>query len=164
MSRPLLAGCGLSAAIVASTLSLTGCSTADAPPATAAPVAHVQSATTPALPSAQEVTELFARMLDPAIPNSDKIDSVQGIADDPGLPNRLAESPGRHGARITVTITSTRLGAPGMLAEGTAIMNDLPPHPVIVNFVAEDGEWKIEKAWYCQVAFSFMVASPSCPG
>ncbi|MFC6011067.1 hypothetical protein [Nocardia lasii] len=117
----------------------------------------------PSLLTPEAVTELIARLLDPTVPNSAKLDSVQGIAADPGLPNRVAESPGRNGARITVAITATRLGAPGMLAEGTGAMNDGPPQPVIVNFVAEDGTWKIEKTWYCQIAYSFMVASPLCP-
>ncbi|MFD4460367.1 hypothetical protein [Nocardia sp. NPDC058480] len=115
------------------------------------------------LPSADEVGQLMRRLLDTTVPNAEKIELIQGIGSDPELPNRVADAPRQGGATITITITGTRTAPPGMLADGTASINNSPPQPIIVNFVAEDGKWKIEKAWYCQIAFSFMVASPACP-
>ncbi|WP_181696027.1 hypothetical protein [Nocardia sp. GTS18] len=161
LSRTLLVGAALSGAAITALLG-TGCSTGDS---SAMPVAGANTPTStppPPLLSADDVEQLFARMLDPRVPNSEKLGHVQGIADDPGLPNRIAEAPGRNNATVTVTIAGTRLGAPGMLAEGTGTMNTATS-PLIVPFVAEDGKWKIEKAWYCQIAFSMMVSSPTCP-
>ncbi|WP_194823964.1 hypothetical protein [Nocardia sp. XZ_19_231] len=115
------------------------------------------------LPSADEVGALMQRLLDPAVSNAEKIELIQGIESDPELPNRVADAPRQGGATIAITIAGTRTAPPGMLADGTASINGSPPYPLIVNFVAEDGKWKVEKAWYCQIAFSFMVASPACP-
>lgn len=152
------------AALLAALPFAAACAPADTTTAAPTPVvATTPVAATPALPAPAEITDLIARMLDPAVPNADKIGHIQGIHEDPDLPNRLAETPARHDARLAVTITDTRLGPPGMLATGTARINDGEPHPVIVNFVAEDGVWKVEKAWYCQIAFSFMVQSSACP-
>ncbi len=117
----------------------------------------------PAVPSSEELTALLTRMIDPTVPDAEKVPDIQGIEDDPGLPNRIAESPRRNGTRIGITITSARLAPPGMLAEGTFTIDTIPPQPIIVNFVAEDGRWKIEKAWACQMAYTFMVQSTTCP-
>ncbi|KAF0847075.1 hypothetical protein [Nocardia caishijiensis] len=161
MSESLLVGAALSSLTVAALLTA-GCTTGNS---SATPVAGANtptSAPTPPLLSAAEVEQLLGRMLDPRIPNSEKLGHVQDIADDPGLPNRIAEAPGRNNATVTVSIAATRLGAPGMLAEGTGTMNTTTS-PLIVPFVAENGMWKIQKAWYCQIAFSMMVSSPTCP-
>ncbi|MFE1592019.1 hypothetical protein [Nocardia sp. NPDC058705] len=117
----------------------------------------------PPLPSAEEVGLLMQRLLDTSVSNADKLELVQGIESDPELPNRVADAPRQGGATVAITITGTRTAPPGMLADGTASINNGPPHPLIVNFVDEGGKWKVEKAWYCQIAFSFMVASPACP-
>ncbi|MGY0500970.1 hypothetical protein ACWZHB_20990 [Nocardia sp. FBN12] len=128
-------------------------------PTTAA--AHEVSA--PPLPSAEDIGRLMQRLLDTTVSNAEKLELIQGIGSDPELPNRVADAPRQGGATIAITITGTRIAPPGMLADGTASINNSPPQPVIVNFVAEGGKWKVEKAWYCQIAFSFMVTSPACP-
>lgn len=117
----------------------------------------------PPLPTAEEIGRLMQRLLDTTVSNAEKLEIVQGIGSDPELPNRVADAPRQGGATIALTITGTRTAPPGMLADGTASINGSPPQPIIVNFVAEGGKWKVEKAWYCQIAFSFMVASPACP-
>ncbi len=117
----------------------------------------------PPLPRAEEIGLLMRRLLDTTVSNAEKLELIQGIESDPELPNRVADAPRQGGATISITITSTRTAPPGMLADGTASINNGPPYPLIVNFVADGGKWKVEKAWYCQIAFSFMVASPACP-
>lgn len=153
IATTLLAVIGLSAS----------CSVAEdaAAAPTTAPAQQVSA--TPPLPSAEEIGGLMQRLLDTTVSNAEKLRLVQGIESDPELPNRVADAPRQGGATIAITITGTRTAPPGMLADGTASINNGPPHPLIVNFVAEDGTWKVEKAWYCQIAFSFMVASPACP-
>ncbi|TCJ99419.1 hypothetical protein [Nocardia alba] len=164
MSRRHLAGRTLTAAALLVTLPISASCAADedtgAKPT--AVVAHEISAPPP-LPSADEVGRLLYWLLDASVPNAEKLELIQGIGSDPELPNRVADAPRQSGTTVTITITGTRTAPPGMLAEGTAAVDNSPPQPIIVNFVAEDGKWKVEKAWYCQIAFSFMVASPACP-
>ncbi|WP_446221312.1 hypothetical protein ACTWPB_15130 [Nocardia sp. IBHARD005] len=163
MSRRHIAGRTLTAAALFAVIAMSAsCAAAEDTTEPRKVVAQEISAPLP-LPSADEVEQLMRRLLDTAVPNAEKIELIQGIGSDPELPNRVADAPRQGGATITITITGTRTAPPGMLAEGTASINNSAPHPVIVNFVAEDGKWKVEKAWYCQIAFSFMVASPACP-
>ncbi|WP_159080480.1 hypothetical protein [Nocardia suismassiliense] len=59
-------------------------------------------------------------------------------------------------------MTTTALGAPGMVAAGTWTIDGVVPQPIVVNFVAEDGKWKVEKAWGCQLLIVFDMTSPMC--
>ncbi|MFD3506595.1 hypothetical protein [Nocardia sp. NPDC058666] len=163
MSRRHTAARSLIATALLSAIALsTGCSTADSAPEPTKVVAQQISAPPP-LAGAEEIGALMARLLDTTVSNAEKLEYIQGLAADPELPNRVADAPRQGGATIAITITGTRAAAPGMLADGIVTINNIPPQPVIVNFVAEDGKWKVEKAWYCQIAFSFMVSSPACP-
>jgi hypothetical protein len=164
LSRRHIAGRTLTAAGLLVTIPVSASCAGDAD-TSAKPTAVVaqEVAAPPPLPSADEVGRLMQRLLDTSVPNAEKLELIQGIASDPELPNRVADAPRQGGATIVLTITGTRTAPPGMLADGTASINNSAPHPLIVNFVAEDGKWKVEKAWYCQIAFSFMVASPACP-
>ncbi|MFD3743020.1 hypothetical protein [Nocardia sp. NPDC058633] len=150
------------AALAAMAVSASCTATQDTTTAPTTVVAQEISAA-PSMLDADEVEQLMRRLLDTAVPNAEKLELIQGIGSDPELPNRVADAPRQGGATIEITITGTRTAPPGMLADGTASINNSAPHPIIVNFVAEDGKWKVEKAWYCQIAFSFMVASPACP-
>ncbi|MEU4319538.1 hypothetical protein AB0F85_06665 [Nocardia fluminea] len=164
MSRRHIAGRTLTASALLVTIPVSASCAAgeDAGQKPATVVAQEISASPP-LPSADEVGQLMRRLLDTSVSNAEKLELIQGIGSDPELPNRVADAPRQGGATIALTITGTRAAPPGMVADGTASINNSPPHPLIVNFVAEDGKWKVEKAWYCQIAFSFMVASPACP-
>ncbi|MFC9661918.1 hypothetical protein ACFVJ5_16930 [Nocardia sp. NPDC127606] len=164
MSRRHIAGRTLTAAALLVTIPVSA-SCADDADTGAKPTAVVaqEISAPPPLPSADEVGQLMHRLLDTTVSNAEKLELIQGIGSDPELPNRVADAPRQGGATITLTITGTRTAPPGMIADGTASINNSPPQPLIVNFVAEDGKWKVEKAWYCQIAFSFMVASPACP-
>ncbi|MFD4438545.1 hypothetical protein ACFWPK_02050 [Nocardia sp. NPDC058519] len=163
MSRRHSAGRTLTAAALLAVIAMSAsCAAAEDTTEPTKVVAQEISAPLP-LPSADEVGQLMRLLLDTTVPNAEKLELIQGIGSDPELPNRVADAPRQGGATITITITGTRTAPPGMLADGTASINNSPPQPIIVNFVAEDGKWKVEKAWYCQIAFSFMVASPACP-
>ncbi|MFD6449833.1 hypothetical protein ACFWF3_03565 [Nocardia sp. NPDC060220] len=164
MSRRHIAGRTLTAAALLVTIPVSA-SCADDADTSAKPTAVVaqEISAPPPLPSADEVEQLMRRLLDTTVSNTEKLELIQGIGSDPELPNRVADAPRQGGATIALTITGTRTAPPGMIADGTASINNSPPQPLIVNFIVEDGKWKVEKAWYCQIAFSFMVASPACP-
>ncbi|WP_331758579.1 hypothetical protein OG225_40835 (plasmid) [Nocardia sp. NBC_01377] len=144
---------------------VTGCSAPTQPSESATTDTSTATTTgvTSAVPGPEEVTGLLAMMIDPAVPNTEKVGKVEHGELDPGLPNRMAEATRQGGTTMTITITDTRTEAPGMVAHGTWTINNSQPLPIIVNFVAVDGTWKIERQWYCQIAYSFMVTSTACP-
>jgi hypothetical protein len=117
------------------------------------------SANQPPVPTADELNAQLQRALDPSVPNEEKLDGVQGADADPELPNRLAEA--AKGANITVQVTDVAAFGDSVNAKAKVVLNG-QENLVDVPFVAEDGKWKIQKAWACTMLTNLGQQSVAC--
>ncbi|MBF6071518.1 hypothetical protein [Nocardia farcinica] len=151
-------------AVVAS-LGLTACggddSGNDAKPTktTTSAAATTTAANTPAVPTAAELNTQLQRALDPAVPNSEKLEMVQGIEADPELPSRLAQAYKDTGA--TVEVTDVTAFGDTLNAKAKIVLNG-QENIADVPFVAEDGKWKVQKAWACTMLTNLGQQSVAC--
>ncbi|WP_433679511.1 hypothetical protein [Nocardia sp. CA-119907] len=156
----------IAALAVVAALGMTACSDdKDSKPAaktsTSAKASASASANTnlPPVPTAAELNTQLQRALDPSVPNSEKLDGVQGAQADPELPNRLAEA--AKSANITVTVTDVTSFGDSVNAKAKVVLNG-QENVVDVPFVAEDGKWKIQKAWACTMLTNLGQQSTAC--
>ena len=160
-SRTLVAGMAIAAA-----LTMTACSSddSDAKSTTSAKATTSASATAAAnLPPTPSVADLNAELqkgLDPNVPLDQKVGMIQGAEADPELINRVADAAKQN--NIIVSVTAVSLVNDALTAEANFNVNG-QNNPATVPFVAEDGKWKIEKSWACNLLATAQVTSPACP-
>ncbi|MEU8898266.1 hypothetical protein [Nocardia sp. NPDC048505] len=122
--------------------------------------AAAPAADLPPVPTAADLNAQLQKALDPAVPNADKLAWIQGSEADPELPNRLAEAYRSTNASIEVTEVTAfgdTINAKAKLVfNGQENIADVP-------FVAENGQWKIQKAWICQMLQLANQPSAACP-
>lgn len=162
-SRALVAGMAIAAALTMSACSSDdnkADSTSSKPTATSSASSATQDPNLPAIPTAEELNAQLQRAFDPAVPLADKIDMVQGAEQDPELINRVADA--AKAAGIVVTVTNvTDLGSGQLNADATFLVNG-QSNPAVVPFVAENGKWKVQKGWACQIVTTAQLQSPAC--
>ncbi|CAM2805722.1 hypothetical protein [Skermania piniformis] len=139
--------------VAAAALSLAACGSTESTAGSATP-------TLPPLPTAQELNDRLAQGLDPAVPVEDKARWVQGGDEDPQLLNRIADLYRKEGASIVVTKVTDLGGGRVEAAADFTLWNEV--HPQVVPFVAEDGEWKVDKSYACSVIQFAQLSSPAC--
>lgn len=114
----------------------------------------------PQSPTTESLTGLLSKGLDPAVPAADKVELLQGAAGDPELFNRML--PALNQANFSVTINGVTDYCNGS-ANADATLNFYgQPNESQVPLVAEDGRWKLERAWACGLAASLQQTSPIC--
>ncbi|MET7769758.1 hypothetical protein [Nocardia sp. NPDC005366] len=157
--RIAIAGLAVTAA-----MSLTACGGDDspsgaAPTRTATSAKATATADLPPVPTAADVNAQLQKALDPSIPSSEKLDMVQGADADPDLPNRLAEAYKSTDAKVEITEVTAfgdTINAKAKLVfNGQENIADVP-------FVAENGKWKVQKAWACQMLTTLGQQSAAC--
>ncbi|MET8780013.1 hypothetical protein AB0H49_25270 [Nocardia sp. NPDC050713] len=151
-------------AIVA-TLGLTACGgddssdTAKTAKTTTSAKATTAQANLPAVPTAAELNTQLQKALDPAVPNEEKLAMIQGAEADPELPARLSEAYKATGA--TVEVTEVTAFGDTINAKAKIVLNG-QENIADVPFVAEDGKWKVQKAWACQMLTALGQQSAAC--
>lgn len=152
------------AAVAALTLTACGSDDSDSD-AKAASSTSAAAATTeaeddlPAVPTATDLNTQLQRALDPAVPNEEKLEMVQGAEADPELPNKLSQFYTDSGA--TIEVTEVNDFGDTLNAKANFKLGDTQ-NVVDVPFVAEDGVWKVEKTWACNMLAQAQVQSPAC--
>jgi len=158
-SRALVAGMAIAAALTMSACSSDdnkADSTSTKATATSSAASATQDPNLPPIPTAAELQRAF----DPAVPLAEKIDMVQGAEQDPELINRVADA--AKAAGIVVTVTNvTDLGSGQLNADATFLVNG-QSNPAVVPFIAENGKWKVQKGWACQIVTTAQLQSPAC--
>ncbi|WP_067549322.1 hypothetical protein [Nocardia crassostreae] len=155
----------VAALAVATTLGLSACGGGDKKEATepaktsTSKVAAEQ--TYPPTPTPADLNSAMQRVLDPSVPDSEKLDLMQGMQADPGLPSRIIEAYKQNNASITVT-NVTDLGNGTLSADAQAAINGGALQQAVVPFVAEDGKWKVQKDWICNILSLGNQTSPAC--
>ncbi|GGK40191.1 hypothetical protein [Nocardia camponoti] len=113
----------------------------------------------PPVPTVADLSAQLTTALDPSVPNEEKLDFVQGGQADAGLPNRLAQA--AKDANVLVEVTEVTSFGDAVNAKANFTVNG-QTNVVDVPFVAEDGKWKIQKAWACTMLTNFGQTSPAC--
>ncbi|MFD0361214.1 hypothetical protein ACFQZZ_07090 [Nocardia sp. GCM10030253] len=152
----------IGAVAIAAMLSLTACGSDDPkdPPKTPrTTTSAVASSNLPPIPSAADLNTALTRALDPSVPNADKLELVQGAEADPELPGRLAEA--AKSANVQITVTDVTAFGDSVNAKAKFIVNG-QENIVDVPFVAEDGKWKVQKAWSCTMLTNLGQQSVAC--
>nr|WP_101706455.1 hypothetical protein [Corynebacterium fournieri] len=113
--------------------------------------ASSEAAPVAAMPTAEELNAVLQRAADPNLPIAERANTVQGGETTPELFDLMTQSQQQSGANFQVvnpvlpgytansvlaTVNFTRPDAESQLAED-------------VEFVNEDGQWKISKSWAC---------------
>ncbi|WP_431970960.1 hypothetical protein [Nocardia sp. bgisy134] len=149
---------------VAAALSMTACGSDDKsedakPVRTTTSAKASAAANVPPVPSVEQLNTQLQRALDPAVPNQEKLAMIQGAEADPELPGRLAEAYGQTGASVVVTeVTAfgdTINAKAKIVLNGQENIADVP-------FVAENGTWKVQKAWACGMLTNLGQQSAAC--
>lgn len=115
----------------------------------------------PPAPTAADLNSAMQKVLDPSVPDSEKLDLMQGMQADPSLPSRIIEAYKQNNASITVT-NVTDLGNGTLTADAQAAINGGAAQQAVVPFVAEDGKWKVQKDWICNILSLGNQTSPAC--
>ncbi|MEV6773170.1 hypothetical protein AB0N05_31510 [Nocardia sp. NPDC051030] len=154
----------VAALAVVTVLGLSACGSGDkkeTKPTKATTSKTTAAANYPAAPSAAELNADLQKALDPSVPNSQKLDMMQGVQADPELPQRLTDAYKQNGAAVTVT-NVTDLGNGTITADAQVSVNGGAPQNAVVPFVAEDGKWKVQKEWICNMLSLANQTSPAC--
>ncbi|MFR9753116.1 hypothetical protein ACL02S_19055 [Nocardia sp. 004] len=145
-------------------LGMTACSSDDTDNESAATTStSVKAATTtvelPPTPTVAELNADLARALDPSVPASEKLDKVQGAEVDPELPDRLAKA--AAGSDVKIVVTDVVPFGDSVTAKATFIVNG-QENVVDVPFVVDNGKWKIQQLWACNMLTQLGEQSPAC--
>ncbi|GAB2518470.1 hypothetical protein [Nocardia heshunensis] len=153
---------------VVTALGLSACGSGDKPGTTkpaktssSQAAAAPQAANYPPVPTAADLNTLLQTGLDPNTPNESKLDLLQGVSVDPTLPQRLTDFYKQANATVTVTHV-TDLGNGTLTADADFALSGGQPQKAVVPFVAEDGKWKVQKDWICNMLSLGNQTSPAC--
>ncbi|MEU1982647.1 hypothetical protein [Nocardia sp. NPDC019395] len=149
------------AAVAALTLTACGSddSDSDTGAASTSAAAETTAADTPPVPTAADLNTQLQRALDPNVPNEEKLEMVEGAEADPELPSKLSQFYTQSGAVIEVTGVNEFGGE--IQATANLTLNG-QTNVAEVPFVAENGVWKVQKAWACQMLTNAQIQSPAC--
>ncbi|BDT86280.1 hypothetical protein [Nocardia cyriacigeorgica] len=114
----------------------------------------------PPVPTADELNAQLQRALDPNVPNEEKLEMIQGAEADPNLPTTLTQAYQQSGASIQV-VSVAPLG--DTISATTNFVINGQTNEVTVPFVAEDGKWKVQQQWACDMLTAASMQSPACP-
>ena len=147
-TRTIAAALAVSAALVVTACSSDGDEDAPASSATSAPTTTQAQAP---LPTAAELGDLLNRALDPALPVEEKAGTVQDGAEAGELFDQMTRAAQDSGATFAV-VDPVLPGDTPEIALATATLTLPEQDPITVDnaeFVKQDGEWKISRAWAC---------------
>lgn len=117
------------------------------------------AAETVPLPTVSEMNAWIDNALDPKLPVAEKKSLVQGVAD-PKLVAKVLELYSAEGAELEV-LDVVRQDAQSIVVGADVNLWD-EVHPQEVEFVFEDGKWKIEKDYACRMAKVIQLSSAAC--
>ena len=147
-TRTIAAALAVSAALV-----VTACSSDEEEdaPTSSATSAPATTQAQDALPTAAELGDLLDRALDPALPVEEKAGTVQDGAEAGELFDQMTRAAQDSGATFAV-VDPVLPGDTPEIALATATLTLPEQDPITVDnaeFVKQDGEWKISRAWAC---------------
>ncbi|CAM2971951.1 Lipoprotein [Prescottella defluvii] len=149
---------------IAAALTMTACSDdGGSSERTTAQATTTTAPATPALapPTPAELNAALAKAFDESVPLDQKVELVQGAEADPELINQVAKAAKDANAAIEV-VDVTPTGDETITAGVTLTVNG-QANPATVDFVAENGVWKMSQQYACQLVTMANLTSPACP-
>ncbi|MBL1075373.1 hypothetical protein JK358_13310 [Nocardia sp. 2] len=167
MKLHMIGRLGVAALAGASVLALAGCGSDDKP-ATKAKTTTTTKATaaanTPPVPTVAELNQELTDTLNPAVPDAQKVanfeDGEAALAKDPEMISKLVTAYQQN--NVTIQVTDVTSLGDALSASANVSINGGAPSVVTVPFVAQDGKWKLQKAWACAGLQNLGQASPAC--
>ncbi|WP_433605034.1 hypothetical protein [Prescottella agglutinans] len=158
LRKMTIAGVAIAAALTMSACSDDGGSTERT---TVQQTTTTATAPTLAPPTAEELNAALAKAFDESVPLDQKVQLVQGAEADPELINQVVKAAKDNGATIQV-VDVTPTGDDTVTAGVTLTING-QANPGTVEFVAENGAWKMSKTYACNLVGMANLTSPACP-
>ncbi|MCL2534215.1 MAG: hypothetical protein FWE39_08615 [Nocardiaceae bacterium] len=143
-------------------LALSSCSDENEPtPPTPVTTTVVSPTVTLPAPTPAELNASLVRAFDESIPAAEKVTLVQGADADPQLIDQVVEAAKAN--KVSAQVTDVTDLGDGTVAATVVMMLDGQPAPEsIVNFIAEDGVWKLSKDNACGIVTVAGLSSPTC--
>ena len=165
MISTLVKGVGRAAtagAMCIAVLALSSCSDENEPtPPTPVTTTVVSPTVTLPAPTPAELNASLVRAFDESIPAAEKVTLVQGADADPQLIDQVVEAAKAN--KVSAQVTDVTDLGDGTVAATVVMMLDGQPAPEsIVNFIAEDGVWKLSKDNACGIVTVAGLSSPTC--
>jgi hypothetical protein len=114
------------------------------------------------LPTPTDLNAGILIALDPATPPAQKASAIQGSGSDPELADRMTQAARSSGVSMTI-LDVKYIGHGVMNAGAKLVVNGKPVEgETTIPFVAENGRWKLQKAWACQMVANAGLSSPAC--
>lgn len=152
---------------LAAALTMSACSSDDDSSSTAATATTTTTTTTteaaaqyPPVPTVEELQAMLDTAFDETVPADQKANLVQGAEADPELINQVADAAKQ--ANATITILDINDNENGTVTAGIETAMGDQVSTGTVNFVAEDGVWKLSKDNACGIVALAGLESPVC--
>ncbi|QCB28784.1 hypothetical protein CENDO_07550 [Corynebacterium endometrii] len=145
-------GAGIMALSAAVALAACSSEEEEATPTSEAPATSSVAAPTAELPTAADLNAVLAKATDPNVPVEEKTLTVQGSETAPELFETMTRSKQESGA--TFEVVDPVLPGPDPANTVSATVNftvpgQEPQTAEAVEFVNEDGNWKLQQSWAC---------------
>ncbi len=133
-----------------------------APSAVAAPVTEAPSSTPDRAPSTQQLEEMLDRAVDPRVPLEQKLQLVQGAtpADAPLFDELVALR--RDNPDVSWHISRPVLEQPGLAKAQFSVLMGGTNQLAYATLAFDDGRWKLQRSYACQMIVQVGRDSPSC--
>ncbi|MBO0856337.1 MAG: hypothetical protein J2P18_21510, partial [Nocardia sp.] len=123
------------------------------------------AANTPPVPSVADLNAELSKALDPNVPAAQKAqwleDGQAAVAKDPNMMSNLTKAYQQANAKINITGVQS-LGGDTVTAQVDFSTNGQPPTKADVPFVAQNGQWVLQKSWACNALKNLGQQSPAC--
>jgi hypothetical protein len=114
----------------------------------------------PPVPTVQGLNDMLAQAFDETVPADQKTNLVEGAAADPALIDQVAAAAKQAGAQVTVLDVNDNENGTATAGIETKIGDQVATGTV--DFVAEDGVWKLSKNSACGIVAMASLQSPAC--
>jgi ABC-type glycerol-3-phosphate transport system substrate-binding protein len=115
----------------------------------------------PPVPTPEELQASLDRAFDETVPAEEKTDLVQGAELDPTLIDQVAIAAKQAGAVITIIDVNDNENGTATAGIETQLGDQVATGTV--DFVAEDGVWKLSKNNACGIVAAAQLQTPACP-
>ncbi|MDV2475257.1 hypothetical protein F8M49_07150 [Rhodococcus zopfii] len=137
-----------------------GDSTTTTAKTTTATTTTTEAAAYPPVPTVEDLNAMLAEAFDETVPADQKTNLVEGAAADPALIDQVAAAAKQAGAQVTVLDVNDNENGTATAGIETKIGDQVATGTV--DFVAEDGVWKLSKNSACGIVAMASLQSPAC--
>lgn len=145
-------------AAVATSVALAACTTSIPPEVLSSSSAAMSSRMRPAVPepTLEQLQKLLNKVLNPKIPAEKKLDTIEGAGDSPELFEKIAQASRESKADIKLSGQIVPTDRKTRTVHVELAIPGQPPQGGEIQFVFDDGKWKVSKAFVCSTITMLM--------